>query len=258
MGSESSGADEGGDQPRKGMGWREFLLRLFSAGVIGVLACVFAPSEHEPGLALGLVLTLLLGGYVGLLLKFAHGNVEDPNIPGWEKATQLRPRSAKLVGFFEQLMFFAALWLEVPLAIGGWLGFKVASKWEVWKDVIQVPSTDFPVKSSLDALHARHVWGTKLLGRFILGPLANIVFAGVGVLVARALEGRNSPPAYETVTWVLIVLSTVGLFGYTLWTEYPRVRGSWTNNGQTPSENTRQHPEKDRNRPLRQSESGER
>jgi hypothetical protein len=103
-------------------------------------------------------------------------------------------RAASWLGAFECLLAYVAMILfekEAATLIGGWLAFKVASKWESWSNVGKVPETlgDLNV-SQLDFLRARRQWGTMVYTRFLVGTLLNVVMGVLtGVIVRRALEG---------------------------------------------------------------------
>lgn len=76
---------------------------------------------------------------------------------------------------------------EAAAVIGGWLAFKVASKWESWQNVVQVPDTlGEPVSSPLDSLRARRQWGALLYTRFLIGTLLNVL---LGALIGVAVAG---------------------------------------------------------------------
>jgi hypothetical protein len=72
------------------------------------------------------------------------------------------------IGYLERFFFFLVLWVDVDMAfkaIGVWLAFKVASKWETWKNVIRVPQKIDSIICDLDSLEylrARKEWGTFL------------------------------------------------------------------------------------------------
>jgi hypothetical protein len=78
---------------------------------------------------------------------------------------------------------------DAGLVIGGWLAFKVASKWETWANVIKVPEilndTLNDREAKLDYLRARRDWSNLLYERFLIGTLLNILLgASVAYLVA--------------------------------------------------------------------------
>lgn len=125
---------------------------------------------------IGLVFILLFSPVVGMVIpKF---------IPKPEKPDGLSDEQWKLfsnhksyggvIGFFERLLSFAAFTLNQYTIIAGWLAFKLAAKWEVWKNIVQVPEEleDF----SPPALYqARQAFGSWLFSRFTTGTLINIL-----------------------------------------------------------------------------------
>lgn len=84
----------------------------------------------------------------------------------------------RLESLLVYLVVLAANHEAAGLVIGGWLAFKVASKWEIWSNVVKVPDAPFEEPSSglqLDYLRARREWGFRLYDRFLLGTLLNIL-----------------------------------------------------------------------------------
>ncbi|OGI47912.1 MAG: hypothetical protein A2637_03085 [Candidatus Muproteobacteria bacterium RIFCSPHIGHO2_01_FULL_65_16] len=88
------------------------------------------------------------------------------------------------LGYLERLLYFGAFWEKEPLIVTAWLAFKLASKWNVWTNVIAVPEI---VKRTdpLDYLIARRRWGSHLLVTFLVGTLSNLILAYIGVIAMR-------------------------------------------------------------------------
>jgi uncharacterized membrane protein len=84
----------------------------------------------------------------------------------------------------ERLLYFGAFWNKEPLIITAWLAFKLASKWNVWTNVIAVPGKINQI-DPLDYLIARRKWGSHLLLTFLIGTLSNLILAYVGVIAMR-------------------------------------------------------------------------
>ena len=99
------------------------------------------------------------------------------------------PFAGPVQGILDRLIFFAAILLESPEAVAAWLAFKVASKWEVWGNLIQVPQRLEGVQD-IDYLAARHSWGSFLLTRFIVGTAVNLLLAFTAVAVVRVVIPR--------------------------------------------------------------------
>lgn len=77
-----------------------------------------------------------------------------------------------------------------PEAIGLWLAFKLASKWQSWQGIMRLPEVasvdDQATKPSLERTAARNRWSSWILSRWMLGNLANIVAAVIGLGAAFA------------------------------------------------------------------------
>ena len=110
--------------------------------------------------------------------------------------------SGVVLGHLERLVFFGAFWIDALTIVAAWLAFKVASKWNVWSNVISVPKTISGI-DELDYLIARRRWGSQVLMTFLIGTLSNIIvgflaaqIGGHGYELARslfALVGINAP-----------------------------------------------------------------
>jgi hypothetical protein len=136
----------------------------------------------------GLVATLLLGLAVKPLLDYAKKSMPLPP-PSEGTATQWAAvtggnEGGRYLGHLERLLFFCAFMAGAEAVVAGWLAFKVASKWNVWTNVVAVPK-ELPGIEPLDYLVARRSWGSHVLMTFLLGTLANVLAAFLGVLVAR-------------------------------------------------------------------------
>ena len=101
----------------------------------------------------------------------------------WAKLTAGNEGGAYL-GYLERLLYFGAFWNKEPLIITAWLAFKLASKWNVWTNVIAVPEKLNKI-DPLDYLIARRKWGSHLLLTFLVGTLSNLILAYVGVVAIR-------------------------------------------------------------------------
>lgn len=89
------------------------------------------------------------------------------------------------LGVLERLISAVAGWTHSYEIVAGWLAFKVASKWEVWSNVLRLPDT-FPGVEPLAYLKARRLWSSNLLMRFLIGSLSNVLLG-----LAAAYLGRN-------------------------------------------------------------------
>jgi len=147
---------------------------------------------------LGLSVTLLFGLVVQPLVKHVKNKIEmvppsESLKNKWLEITgpievQGKLESGEIIGLLERLLFFIAIWISSYLIIGGWLAFKVASKWEVWKNIISVPEsldTDVAKVDQLDYLSARRRWASHRYVSFLIGTISNILVAFGGVLVGK-------------------------------------------------------------------------
>lgn len=115
---------------------------------------------------------------------------DSMNDQHWKDITEM-PAGGEIVGRLELILYFIAL-LSNPVYIGGLLTFKIAAKWEAWKNIVQVPDHKldaFP--SEISYFIFRRKLGSRLLNRFLVGTFGNILFAVVG---------------YGFYKWFLIVL----------------------------------------------------
>jgi len=98
----------------------------------------------------------------------------------WKELTAGNEGGAYL-GYLERLLYFGAFWNNEPLIITAWLAFKLASKWNVWTNVIAVPEKIKKI-DPIDYLIARRKWGSHMLVTFLVGTLSNLILAYVGVV----------------------------------------------------------------------------
>jgi hypothetical protein len=78
------------------------------------------------------------------------------------------------IGALERYLSLAAFWTKNYALIAGWLAFKVASKWEVWKNIVQVPSALEEIPP-FEWFRIRRLLGSWVLTRFWTGTLVNIL-----------------------------------------------------------------------------------
>jgi hypothetical protein len=101
------------------------------------------------------------------------------------------------IGWLERFMFFAAFMADgaAPLVIGGWLTFKVASKWNAWTNITAVPKEVKDV-TDLDLAIGRRRWASHVLTTFLFGTAYNICVGMVGATVARNFEQLSKLVGY--------------------------------------------------------------
>ena len=162
------------------------------------MARLLTVSSFEMGLlalAIGLLVTLLLGFTVGPLIKRSTKRIAElAELPPegvtkekWTAATGMPDeKPGEWLGWFERVLSFVAFGLEQFVIIVGWLAFKVASKWQVWHSVIRVPDSllNVPPLSYLEATRAVGSW---MMMRFLVGTISNVLAGFIGVFIARNL-----------------------------------------------------------------------
>ena len=137
---------------------------------------------------IGLIVVLLLGYGVRPLMDLAKKEVPltaPDGVPEgkWSDLTAGN-EAGRIIGTLERFFFFGAFWVDAPSAIGVWLALKVASKWNVWRNVVALPDKLDDVKP-LDYAIARRRWSSHLLITFFVGTLANLLIGFLGVVVGR-------------------------------------------------------------------------
>jgi hypothetical protein len=140
------------------------------------------------------VLSLVLGSLIAYYLSKTWyeywKDIKDKMIPEKELDKQARRKfeqiykdvtyqeGPKLLGCFETLFTVISV-ITYPLLIIGWLTFKVATKWETWKNIVDVQSNiDEETSKPFLNFYFRFLWGGKVMQQFWIGTMINI-FAGI-------------------------------------------------------------------------------
>ena len=143
-------------------------------------------------ITLGIILCTVIGMFNSKLIELfvdrkRHRNkmrdVWQRLIPEINDDKNISPGS--YLGWFERILFFGSAYSSKYEIIGVWLAFKVASKWESWKNVVQVPDELPEQKTDEDAidwLQAKKAFGGWNMMRFQIGVILNI-FIGVGAAI---------------------------------------------------------------------------
>lgn len=139
-----------------------------------------------------MAMLLIICPLVGMILRRVAlwNNVTPPEGVSQEKWQEIlagNPLAAKWLGGLESLLAYGSLLAfdkNAALVVGGWLAFKVASKWESWQNISQVPQSLEGV-SQLDFLRARREWATTLYLRFLIGTLLNLMFGFLAAMVVN-------------------------------------------------------------------------
>lgn len=142
------------------------------------------PTDTWPSLAInaisflcGLLTTLIAGKFVTNVLRFVTVG-ESPAMSEPSENT-----GNQMLGWLERIVFFGSFWARAETLVAGWLVFKVGSKWEAWQNIMKVPQENMVPGDILANVRFRHAWGSRLLQRFLLGTLYNILCGLLGVMV---------------------------------------------------------------------------
>lgn len=131
-----------------------------------------------------------------IIIKHAAdwNEVKSPNGLSGEKWNDVKgdssPNAVWWIGTLERLLFYFSFLVfpgSAHLVIGGWLAFKVTSKWEVWHNIIQVPKDPPDGVADFDWLIARRHWGGAVVQRFMIGTLLNVLLGLGAARLAKAL-----------------------------------------------------------------------
>jgi hypothetical protein len=149
---------------------------------------------NEPGqILVGVVVTLVLGCGVGTIMDLLIPRPDRPKAlkeEVWNAMTQ-RVQTGKWIGLFERLVSLIAFWIPAYAILGGWLAFKVAAKWETWKNIVQVPASLKGV-SELAWYQGRIAYGSWLFSRFLVGTSLSVLVGAIG-----AYCGKNSVEIFK-------------------------------------------------------------
>lgn len=173
-------------------------LLLIVAALVFLLCGCPRPACGVIGLQLeailvGLAVTLGLGCWMRRLLEVAvplnlpseicpraQEKIKDAMTYGQEAG-----QGGDILGWLERLLFFAALWLKEYLIIGGWLAFKLGSKWQTWQHIVKVPDFLVDKENSILELRVKAAFGSYQMGRFLIGTLSNGLLGFLGVVVGK-------------------------------------------------------------------------
>ncbi len=147
----------------------------------------------------GIVITFILGSFLGKILAWLDVGVTPPaevNKNDWETWDRLihiptAENPIRWLGHLERTLLYVALECRVPSVIAAWIGFKAITKWSAWRDIIKV--SDEPklkINDPIEFLRWKSEWATQMTQRSLLGLLWNLLFAGLGLLVAHWLRTK--------------------------------------------------------------------
>jgi uncharacterized membrane protein YeaQ/YmgE (transglycosylase-associated protein family) len=134
----------------------------------------------------GILITIVLGLGVTPFIEKKVPKLEKPDSikdEDWGAITK-RSGAGEWIGFFERILSFISFTVSEYAIFGGWLAFKLAAKWEVWKNIVQVPSNLEGI-SPLVWYQVRKAFGSWILSRFLLGTLMNALIGAIGAYSGR-------------------------------------------------------------------------
>jgi hypothetical protein len=140
----------------------------------------------------GILIAVSFSGiFIPILMNLAEQTENEKPPKGitknaWDSITHQSKSGGRVLGLLETILFFIAFWISHPELVAGWLVFKVGSKWEIWNNIIKVPEK-LGKADDIEYLDARHKWGTKVLMRFLIGTILNILFAMVGTVISYGI-----------------------------------------------------------------------
>lgn len=143
--------------------------------------------------AVGFLFTFVLGFAVAPLLRWLRGAMSVPSIgkgqlETWWQELRAHPEpSGTWVGILERIVLFWALYGPTWEAVGIWLVFKVAAKWEARNHIGFLPEQpdDNHSVPPLRWARARRIWAAQEYATFVVGTGANLLLAAAGVLIAK-------------------------------------------------------------------------
>ena len=150
--------------------------------------------QHVAMIALGLAFTLLAGLGVKPFLKWLREEIPVPTISDdddlnrlWREVQKHPEASGTWVGVFERIVLFWAVWAGSWEAVGIWLAFKLAAKWEAWNQMGFVPDnpTFEPSVAPLRWAAARRVWAAQGYATFVVGTATNLLLAATGASITK-------------------------------------------------------------------------
>jgi hypothetical protein len=142
---------------------------------------------------IGFLVTVALGRRAGSVVKRAGDSIslELPPTVSAERRLQWKELTSgneggEFIGRIERFIFFVAFLIGAPVVVGGWLAFKVASKWNAWTNITAVPK-QVEGLADLDAAIGRRRWASHVLTTFLVGTGYNVCAGMLGAAVARSL-----------------------------------------------------------------------
>jgi hypothetical protein len=141
-------------------------------------------------------LIMMVAGALGVkqLVIWLRKQIEVPsisNIPeiqsGWNDLISREDKGGQWIGHIERLALFAVMFFapsDAPAAVGVWLAFKVAAKWEAWHHMGHIPDEIKDV-DPLRLAFARRIWAAQGYATFVVGTSVSVLLAVGGAALAR-------------------------------------------------------------------------
>lgn len=144
--------------------------------------------EQFGGIGVAAAVVLILSPLARPLVLIATSERRPEAPPGiaedrWRRVTSMSG-IGRWLGLLEAFVSLVAFWSEAHVIIAGWLAFKVASKWENWRNVIQVP-THLEGVGDTDYLIARAAWGNWIYTRFVFGTGISLMIGMVAAYLGK-------------------------------------------------------------------------
>ena len=158
---------------------------------------------------LGILLTGILirafWGWNPVARIFKKSNLEIEDVPEriperlWKALSTGSQKPGRVIGILEMFIGAIAAWTASYELVGGWLVFKVASKWESWSNIVKIPekiSVQAEGFDDVEYLRCRRLWSDKIMTRFLIGTgvsiLSGILAGYVGMFVVKVLPHLGS------------------------------------------------------------------
>lgn len=141
---------------------------------------------------LGVFVAIILAYLVGEFMAYIVRKYEKFSAPKgvkqreWKRVFKSPEGSLPLnsiIGYVETMSYFLVFSLGNPELIGGWLAFKVASKWQVWSNIIRLPEKIAETKA-LSYIEAKNKIASHTLQRWFLGNILNILAGAFAAMSA--------------------------------------------------------------------------
>lgn len=144
-------------------------------------------------IAVGFAFTFTAGLGVKPFLAWLRDRIVVPSISGNDEVSQLwrdlqrHPDAGTWVGIFERIILFGAVLAGSWEAVGIWLAFKLAAKWEAWNHMGFVPDdpTHDHAVAPLRWASARRVWAAQGYATLVVGTATNLLLAAFGASIAK-------------------------------------------------------------------------